>query len=100
MSNKFIRGALVQFMQTFLAPVPNVIIFQFNPETMVHSWTQPQSTESQPTGCGPNPLAVKGVPGESFSFTISMDANEMIAEGSPVAQGIATATGVYSRLAA
>lgn len=101
MSAKFIRGALVQFMQTFLLPVPNVIVFQFNPETMTHTWTQSQPAEKGAAGqLGTNPLAVKGMPGESFSFTISMDANEMIAEGSPVAEGIATASGIYSRLAA
>src|SRR5437764_1055366 len=98
MAGKFLRGAFVQFMDTFLLPLPNVIIFQFNPETMTHSWTPAQSAG----GGGPdaNPLAVKGTPGESFSFTLAMDANDMIADGSPVAEGIATASGVYTRLAA
>jgi hypothetical protein len=43
---------------------------------------------------------VKGLPGESFSFTLAMDANDMIADGSPIAVGLATASGIYSRLAA
>jgi hypothetical protein len=47
-----------------------------------------------------NPLAVRGLPGESFSFTIAMDAGDMIADGSPVAEGIALASGIYSRIAA
>lgn len=100
MANNFLRGALVQFMPTFLIPLPNVIIFQFNPETMTHTWSQPEAAPA--TGSGPrsNPLAVRGLPGESFSFTIAMDAGDMIADGSPVAEGIALATGVYSRLAA
>ena len=35
------KGALVEFMPTFLPiPVPNVIVFQYNPETMTHTWTQ------------------------------------------------------------
>ncbi len=95
MAGKFIRGALVEFTQAFLLPVPNIIIFQFNPETITHTWTQPA-----PTGERSDPLAVRGSPGESFSFTIAVDANDMIADGSPIAEGLATASGIYSRLAA
>ncbi len=85
-------------MQTFLLPLPNVIIFQFNPETMTHTWSPAQALGVSSTNS--NPLAVKGTPGESFSFSLAMDANDMIADGSPVAEGIATVSGVYTRLAA
>ena len=75
MAGKFLRGAFVEFMQTFLMPLPNVIIFQFNPETIVHTWTPaqpaPAAAESRSED---NPLAVKGAPGESFPFTLAMDA--------------------------
>ena len=97
MAGTYIRGALVEFMPTFLVPLPNVIIFQFNPETMTHTWTQPESASSAQGG---NPLAVKGVPGEAFAFTLLMDTTDMIADGSPVAQGLAQASGIYTRLAA
>lgn len=89
------RGALVEFMDAFSLPVPNVIIFQFNPETITHAWTQ-----AQPSSGGANPLAVQGFPGESFSLNIAMDASDMIADGSVVAQALATVSGIYSRLAA
>jgi hypothetical protein len=101
MAGKFIRGALIEFMPTFLVPLPNVIVFQFNPETIRHSWT-PAAAASPPPGsagagtAGSNPLAVQGMPGESFSFTLAMDANDGIAEGN----AIAIASGIYSRLAA
>src|SRR5579871_2050639 len=94
----YMRGALIEFMQTFLIPLPNVIIFQYNPETMSHKWTQPQTAKS--TGPTSNPLAVQGNPGESFSFTLAMDSNDDLADGNPVTAGIATVSGVYSRLAA
>jgi len=101
MAGKFIRGALVEFMPTFLIPLPNIIIFQFNPETMTHAWTQPESVPvSSGAGGNSNPLAVRGLPGESFSFTLVMDTVDMIADGSPIAEGIATVSGVYTRLAA
>jgi hypothetical protein len=98
MVGNFLRGALIEFMPTFLIPLPNIIIFQFNPETMTHTWTPAQAAAQ--TGADANPLAVTGTPGEAFSFTLAMDASDMIADGSPVADGIASATGIYSRLAA
>jgi hypothetical protein len=98
MPGKYMRGALVQFMPTFLRPLPNVITFQYNPETMTHTWTQPESATGESERS--NPLAVRGLPGEEFSFSISMDAQDMIADGSPIARGAAIATGVYTRLAA
>ena len=100
MSGFVMKGALVEFMPTFLPiPVPNVIVFQYNPETMTHTWTQPQSAGSAGTETS-NPLAVKGMPGESFSFTIAMDANDEIADGSAPTAALAQASGIYSRLAA
>jgi len=91
------RGALVEFMPTFLIPLPNVIVFQFNPETMSHAWTQPEAAGGKAAA---NPLAVKGMPGETFSFTIALDANDQIADGSAVTAGLAKVSGIYSRIAA
>jgi hypothetical protein len=100
MSGFVLKGALVEFMPTFLpVPLPNVIVFQYNPETMTHTWTQPEAA-GRAGAEGSNPFAVQGMPGESFSFTLAMDANEDIADGNPVTSGIASASGLYSRLAA
>ena len=96
----YLKGAFVQFMPTFLVPLPNVIMFQYNPETMTHTW-KPSAPEVSPDSkTKPNPLAVKGLPGESFSFTLMMDSSDTIADGSAVTAGLAKATGLYSRLAA
>jgi hypothetical protein len=101
MPGKFLKGALVEFTTSFLLPVPNVIIFQFNPETMTHNWTPAAPSSAPPPGGGEsNPLAVRGLPGESFSFTLAMDASDMIADGSPAAVTLAKASGIYTRLAA
>ena len=43
---------------------------------------------------------MKGMPGEAFSFTIAMDANDEIADGSAPTAALAEASGIYSRLAA
>jgi hypothetical protein len=100
MTGFVMKGALVEFMPTFLpVPLPNVIVFQYNPETMTHTWTQPESA-GRPGIVAGNPLAVQGMPGESFSFTIAMDAHDEIADGSAPTAAIAQVSGVYSRLAA
>jgi len=98
MAGKYLSGALVEFVETFMLPVPNVIVFQYNPETITHTWTQPVAAPA--TESYGNLLAVKGSPGESFQFTIAMDANDMIADGRPAVEGLAATTGIYSRLAA
>lgn len=95
----YLRGALVEFMPTLLVPVPNVITFQYNPETMTHTWTQPQAVQAAAGGPSGNPLAVRGYPGEAFGFTVAMDSSDDIADGT-VGAGLAAASGVYSRLAA
>lgn len=99
MAGKFIKGALVELMPTFLVPVPKVIAFQYNPETMTHTWTQAETSSGKEQG-SPNPLAVSGLPGESFSFTLMMDAKDPIADRRGATSTIAAKTGIYSRLAA
>jgi hypothetical protein len=86
-------------MPTFVGSLPNVVVFQYNPESITHTWTAAQATAPKPGG---DPMAVDHVPGETFSFKLSVDALDSIADGdsNPIAAGLATATGVYTRLAA
>jgi hypothetical protein len=101
-----LKGALISFMPTFVGTAPNVIVFQFNPETITHSWEMPQAesggVNADGTRTNYDPLAVTGVPGETFSFTLMLDANDEIADIgiNPVAGGIATVVGAYARLSA
>jgi hypothetical protein len=95
-----LKGALVEFIPTSLpVPVPNVIIFQYNPETMTHTWTQQEPARSSGTETC-NPFAVPGMPGEQFSFTLAMDSDEDIADSNGASAVLAEATGLYSRLSA
>ncbi len=84
------KGALVELKEG----APNVVVFQFNPETLRHSWTQ----EAAPAGA--NPQAVRGVPGESFGFSISMEATDELGGTNPAALLDATLNGIYARLSA
>ena len=98
MAGKYLRGALIEFTETFPLPIPNVIIFQYNPETMTHTWT-PATTAAPTPDHKTNPLTTTGPPQEAFSFTLVMDANDMIADGDAVETGLATVSGVYTRTA-
>jgi hypothetical protein len=105
-----LKAALVSFTATGglgLPPLPNVIVFQINPETITHAWTEatspppPQPTPNQPP-VHVSALAVTGNPGESFSFTLMLDSDEQIANGNtdPVGATLASVSGIYTRLAA
>ena len=101
MSGLVLKGALIEFMPTFL-PVADTERDRLP--------VQPRDDDAylDPARAGPptaateqsNPLAVKGMPGETFSFTIAMDANDEIADGSAPTAALAQTSGIYSRLAA
>jgi hypothetical protein len=38
-SPRLIKGALIEVSEPFLAPVPNIVLFQYNPETMSREMT-------------------------------------------------------------
>ena len=95
-----LKGALVSFTPTFLTPAPNVTVFQFNPETMTHTWSQPdrggQAAPSSGIQAG-NPLAVPGMPGEEFSLTVVFDSNQDIEDRIPVSSQLGEVSGVKLR---
>jgi hypothetical protein len=99
------KGALISFMPTFIGSLPNVIVFQFNPESISHGWTAATRSALAAEGSAKSshdPLAADSVPGESFTLKLSLDANDAIADGdsNPVAAGLAIVSGVYPRLSA
>lgn len=106
MVGSVLKGALISFMPSpglGLPSLPNVIIFQINPETITHGWTEPSAPQQgQDAKIKYSPLAVAGVPGESFSFTLMLDSDEQQADVAtdPVGAGLAIVSGVYTRLAA
>ena len=96
MASKYLRGALIEFSDDFPLPRPKVIGFQFNPETMTHSW-QPAKTAEGTPGNPSSPLAVTGSPEESFSFTLAMDSSDTIVTGG-AGETLARTSGGYSAM--
>jgi hypothetical protein len=106
MAGSVLKGALISFQPAGglgLPSLPNVIMFQINPESITHAWTEaaaPQAPSDPKIKY--SPLAVTGVPGETFSFTLMLDSDEQIADTAtdPIGAGLASLSGVYTRLAA
>lgn len=97
------KGALVQLVAGFDATIPNVVIFQFNPETMQHSWSQGMGAATAGgvnAPAGANPYAVSGMPSETFSFSLFMDVADQLTDPDPAVQRDARLHGIYARLAA
>jgi hypothetical protein len=91
MSGPLTKGALVAYMPTTDDPKPTITAFQFNPGKMVHTWSQ-QAPAGQPGREAGNPMAVAGMPGETFQFTIYLDADDDVVAG-------LTQTGAQAQLA-
>ena len=98
MSGPLAKAALVEYQPTWPL-VPVVTVFQYNPESMVHTWTQAEPPGQPGTESG-NPLTVPGMPGESFEFTIFLDADDDITSGVPALKLAAEQAGLGARLAA
>lgn len=78
-----LRGALVQYSGGPIGPIPNVVIFQFNPESLSRSLQVPQrpsgATQRETTQAGEKTF-------EKVSFKAHFTAADMLAEGKELAQ--------------
>ena len=89
----FIKGAMVEYGSDFLGPLPNVVIFQFNPESLTRTIQIP----SRPTGGSARETTQAGEPSvEKISFKAQFSA----ADGMGTGNLLARTMGVGPRLAA
>lgn len=95
-----LKGALVEYGSDFMGPIPNVVVFQFNPEEITRTLNIPpvsngQSSESNQAERG----QASSAPTESFSITAHFSAADDLGSG-----GVAGATqrifGIGPQLAA
>lgn len=98
---KLLKGALIRFDAPLLIPIPNIIIFQYNPETVSRTLTPyaPPGRESAGSEGASNPdLTQPFDPQESFSLKLEIDAADALE--SPEFHPVAVVAGVADRLAA
>jgi hypothetical protein len=88
-----LRGALIEYGSDFLGPLPNVVVFQFNPESLTRNFTIP----TRPTGATARETSQAGeVPVERFTVRALFSAADQLDQNNPLAR----ASGVGSQLAA
>jgi hypothetical protein len=91
-----LKGAFINLGAGLLGGLPNIVIFQFNPERVSRTprLAQPPMT---PVGAGQvDATQQAAAPTETFSFTLRLDASDQLAENNP----IAAASGVLPALSA
>lgn len=88
-----LRGALIEYGSDFLGPIPNVVIFQFNPETMTRDIQIPE----RPTGSRSRETHQAGErPLEKITITAKFSASDALGSNNPIARSL----GIGTRLAA
>ena len=103
-SPKLLKGALVEFSERFIGPIPNIIIFQYNPETLsrtLNVWNPPEQREEGENPATPQEAASTAQPAdppETFTVTLELDATDALEE--PGSHPVAVVSGVADRIAA
>jgi hypothetical protein len=88
-----LKGALIEYGSDFLGPIPNVVIFQFNPESLSRTIEIPP----RPTGATSRETSQAGdIPVERVSLTAHFSAADQLKDSNP----LAVAFGIGPRLAA
>lgn len=81
-SPKLLKGALVSFPSQFLGSVPNVIVFQYNPDELSRTLAH-RVPPRGPTNAGSareDVYRVQGAPVETINLTVELDAADQLAE--------------------
>jgi len=87
------KGALIEYGSDFMGPVPNVVLFQFNPESLQREIQIP----SRPTGAESRETSQVGdLPVENISLTAYFSAADKLNDDNPLAR----LYGIGHRLAA
>jgi len=88
-----LKGALIEYGTDFLGPLPNVVVFQFNPEQVTRTIEVPE----RPAGSGSRETSQAGeVPLERLDLTAKFSAADMLANDNVLAR----ISGIGSYLAA
>jgi hypothetical protein len=79
------KGALLSFAKGFAGPVPDIIVFQYNPAELTRNLTQKRAAT-----CGTGEpsqveaFRVDGPPNETITFKAEFDGDDMGMDGNPV----------------
>src|SRR5579862_1272361 len=91
-----LKGAFLSFGAGLLGALPNIVVFQFNPEQVSRTPSLPQPPSVSGNAGPTDALQQPTLPGETISFTLKLDASDQLADGNP----IAAASGILPTLSA
>lgn len=99
-----LRGALIEYGASMLGPIPNIVIFQFNPEQLARTIHIPaRAGEAADDGASPSHPTTTGqvaaAPTESITLTAHFSAADDLGDGGAVA-AIPRVFGIGPQLAA
>jgi hypothetical protein len=87
MSGFFLRGALVEYSGQLLGPIPNIVVFQFNPEQLsrtINIAEPPTPTTGRRAVPQREPAQTGTPPTESFTMTAHFSAADDLGAGGAV----------------
>jgi hypothetical protein len=91
-----LKGAFLSFGAGLLGALPNIVVFQFNPTQVTRTPSMPQPLPPIDDSGSTDALQQSSLPGETMSFSLRLDANELLAQSNP----IAAASGILPTLSA
>lgn len=94
-----LRGVLVEYGANILGPIPNIVIFQFNPEQMTRTLTMAQSPLSPTAQPSHEKDKAAAPPSESFEISAHFSAADDLGAGGAVS-AIPRVFGVGPQIAA
>lgn len=96
-----LRGALVEYSGAFLGPIPNIVVFQFNPEEISRSINIPGAVTDSPTDRARQQESgqTSAPPVETFTLTAHFSAADDLGKGGAVS-AIPRLFGIGPQLAA
>jgi hypothetical protein len=80
-----LKGAFMSFGAGLLGALPNVVVFQFNPNEVTRTPTLAQPLPPCTDSGSIEALDQPCLPGESISFSLKVDANDQLAQSNPIA---------------
>jgi hypothetical protein len=99
-----LKGALISFSSPMLIPIPNLIVFQYNPETLsrtLAAYTPPPPADASakaPDKKLEQPLSQPYDPEETFNLALELDATDALEK--PASHPVAVLAGIADRIAA
>lgn len=91
-----LKGAFLNIGAGLLGALPNIVVFQFNPDRMTRTPSLARQPPA-PDGSGTHPaMQQPDYPTESISFSLRLDATDQLAQRNP----IAAASGILPTLSA